>query len=382
LVLAVCSFLSSLPGTAQTTSADTTKVDVPYRPGRYDAITDVPGIQVGHYTYSEGTLRGTTVILLGERGGLCAADVRGGNPVTVATHTLAPLTVDVECNAVVLTGGSVFGLAAVPGVVDFLYEHGRGIQTRAGRVPIVPAAVIFDLPVGDSKIHPRPEWGYKAAEAAASGPVAQGNVGAGAGGTMGKTPAGVRMKGGLGTASVELPGGVVVAALVVLNPLGDVVNPATGELYAVSGGFDRVPYRHSFSPPRPPRIGENTTLAVIATNARLDKTQLTKVAELAHNGLARSIRPIHSMLDGDTIFVVSPGWEKRVALEAVFPGEDVDRIGNAAADVLVRAILNGVQAAESIPEWPSYRDWLKARKQEAIPGQKEQDKPSDSPKER
>lgn len=381
LVLAACWLLGSLPSGAQTIPPDD-KRDVPYRPGRYDAITDVPGIQVGHYTHTVGTLRGTTVVLLGGQGGLCAVDVRGGNPVTVATHTLAPLAIDVECDAIVLTGGSVFGLAAVPGVVDYLFEHGRGVETRAGRVPIVPAAVIFDLPVGDPKIHPRPEWGYKAAETAASGPVAQGNVGAGAGGTMGKTPAGVRMKGGLGTASVELPGGVVVAALVVLNPLGDVINPATSELYAVSGGFDRVPYRHSFSPPRTPKIGENTTLAVIATNARLTKTQLTKVAELAHNGLARSIRPIHSMLDGDTIFVVSMGWDKRVSMEVASPGEEVDRIGNAAADVLVRAILKGVQAAESIPGWPSYRDWLKAKEQEATQGQEEKSKRSDSPRER
>lgn len=339
--------------------------DIPYQSGRHDAITDVPGVTVGHYTHTEGTLRGTTVVLPGETGGLCALEVRGSNPVALGESIFAPVTIGEECDAIVLTGGSFFGLATVPGVVQYLYERGRGVKTRAGVVPIVPAAVIFDLPVGDATIHPQAEWGYQAAENASNGPVGQGNVGAGAGGTIGKSPGGVPLKGGLGTASAVLPQGVVVGALVVLNAVGDVVNPATGELYAVSGGFDRAPYRHSFAPPRPtqqdePRI-QNTTLAVIATNAKLNKTQLTKVAQLAQDGLARAIRPVHTMLDGDTIFVVSVGWDERIEMDARYPGEDVDRIGSAAADVLVRAILKGVEAADSIPGFPSYRDWKKAQ---------------------
>jgi len=340
--------------------------DIPYQAGARDAITDVPGVKVGHYTHSEGTMRGTTVIIPGDTGGLCAVEVRGSNPVTLGASIFAPVTIGEECNAIVLTGGSFFGLATVPGVVDYLFEHGRGVMTRAGVVPIVPAAVIFDLPVGDATIHPQPEWGYQAAESATDGPVAQGNVGAGTGGTIGKSPGGVRLKGGLGTASAVLPEGAIVGALVVLNALGDVVNPATGELYAVSGGFDEVLFRQRFAAGRPsseadPRL-ENTTLAVIATNAKLTKTQLTKVAQLVHDGLARAIRPVHTMLDGDTVFVVSVGWDNRVELQASYPGEDVDRIGSAAADVLVRAILKALLAAESIPGFPSYRDWRGAQK--------------------
>jgi L-aminopeptidase/D-esterase-like protein len=338
--------------------------DSAYRSGPHDAITDVPGVTVGHYTHTEGTMRGTTVIFPGETGGTCAVEVRGSNPVTLGASIFAPTTIGQECDAIVLTGGSFFGLATVPGVVDYLYERGRGVQTRAGVVPIVPAAVIFDLPIGDASIHPKSEWGYKAAENARGGPVPQGNVGAGTGGTIGKSPGGIRLKGGLGTASAQLPQGVVVGAMVVLNALGDVVNPVTGELYAVSGGFDRVLYRHRFAAGR--RSGEspeveNTTLAVIATNAKLTKTQLTKVAQLAHDGLARAIRPVHTMLDGDTVFVVSAGWDERVELENTYPGEEVDRIGSAAADLLVRAIVKGLEAADSIEGFPSYREWRESR---------------------
>lgn len=347
--------------------------DVPYRSGKYDAITDVPGVTVGHYTHTLGTYRGTTVVFPGEHGGICAVEVRGSNPLTAATSTFDPVNIGEECDAIVLTGGSAFGLAVLPGVMDYLYERGRGVRTRAGPVPIVPAAVIFDLPVGDASIHPTREWGYKAAEAAHDGPVAQGNVGAGTGGTTGKSPQGIRLKGGLGTASAVLPEGAVVGAIVVLNALGDLVNPATGDLYAVSGGFDRVPLRQRFIPPRgQPDAGtaiENTTLAVIATNAKLNKTQLTKVAQLAHDGLARAIRPVHTMLDGDTIFVVSVGWEDRVELETSYPGEDVDRIGSAAADVLVRAIIKGLDAADGIPGFPSYREWRRSREQRDAPSQ-------------
>lgn len=318
---------------------------------------------VGHYTHQAPNVwRGVTVIFPSELGGLCAADVRGSNPATMGDSVFAPLNIGEECDAIVLTGGSYFGLASVTGVVNYLFERGRGVQTRAGPVPIVPAAVIFDLPVGDARVHPTPEWGYKAAQAAKGGAVEQGNVGAGTGGTMGKNPGSIRMKGGLGTASLELPDGVVVAALVVINALGDVVNHATGELYAQAGGFDRAPVRLRFMPERvspPPKPIENTTLVAVATNARLNKTQLTKVAQLAHNGLARAIRPIHTMLDGDTVYAVSVGWDKRVTLKTEYPGEEVDRIGSAAADVVVRAVVKGTEAAASIPGWPSYTEWRK-----------------------
>ncbi|MGH8246473.1 MAG: P1 family peptidase, partial [Gammaproteobacteria bacterium] len=272
-----------------------------------------------------------------------------------------PLNIGEECDAIVLTGGSLWGYATVPGVMEYLFSQGKGVRTRGGILPVVPAAVIFDLPVGDARIHPQPEWGYKAAQTATSGPVMQGNVGAGTGGTIGKQQGGIPMKGGLGTASAILPDGIVVGAIVVLNAVGDVVNPATGKFYATSGGFDRVPYRHqhtiSTTSNPAPKVGENTTLVVIATNARLNKVQLAKIAQFAHDGLARAIRPIHTMLDGDTVFVVSVGWDDRIPVKAAYPAEAVDRIGTAAGDVLIRAILKGVEAAESIPGWPSYREW-------------------------
>jgi L-aminopeptidase/D-esterase-like protein len=337
--------------------------DPVHRPGPHDAITDVPGVTVGHYTHQAPNVwRGVTVIIPSEAGGLCAADPRGGNPVTIGDSTFGPLTVDTSCHAIVLTGGSFFGLATVTGVVDYLFERGRGVPTRAGPVPLVPTAVIFDLPVGDARVHPTAEWGRKAAEAAKAGPVEQGNVGAGTGGTMGKGPGGTRLKGGLGTASLELGDGVVVGAVVVLNALGDVVHPATGELYARGGGFDRVPARRAFpSPTETPSPIENTTLVAVATNARLSKAQLNKVAQLAHNGLARAIRPVHTMLDGDTVFVVSVGGDERVELKTSFPGQEVDLVGSAAADVVVRAVIKGAEAATSIPGWPSYSEWRDAR---------------------
>lgn len=337
--------------------------DQPYSNGPNDAITDVPEVKVGQYTDAR-TPRGTTVLIPGDEGGICAVDAAGGDPLTIEAATFFPTTIAEECDAIVLTGGSAFGLSTAAGVVNYLYEHGHGVKTPWGWVPIVPAAVIFDLPVGDATIHPTPEWGYKAAAAATAGPVQQGNVGAGAGGTVGKSPGGIPLKGGLGTASFVLPGGVVVGAIVAVNSLGDVVNPATGELYATSGGFDRALFRRYYVPPKPEKISsiENTTIAVIATNAKLTKTQLTKVAQLAHDGLARAIRPVHSMLDGDTIFVVSVGGDKRIEVKPTsFAGEEVDIVGGAAGDVLVQAILNGMNAAQSIPGWTTYSDWKKAR---------------------
>lgn len=334
----------------------------PYKRGPNDAVTDVPGVKVGHYTDPRSP-RGTTVLIPGDEGGICAVDAAGGDPLTIEAATFYPTTIEEECDAIVLTGGSAFGLSTAAGVVNYLYKHDHGVKTAWGRVPIVPAAVIFDLPVGDATIHPTAEWGYKAA-AATAGAVQQGNVGAGAGGTVGKSPGGILLKGGLGTASFLLPGGVVVGAIVALNSMGDVVNPATGEFYATSGGFDRALFRRYYVPPEPAKISsiENTTIAIIATNAKLTKTQLTKVAQLAHDGLARAIRPVHSMLDCDTIFVVSVGGDKRIEIKPTsYAGEEVDIVGGAAGDVLVQAILNGMNAAQSIPGCMSYRDWKKAK---------------------
>ncbi|MGH9941208.1 MAG: P1 family peptidase [Pyrinomonadaceae bacterium] len=328
------------------------------RPGQHDAITDVPGVRVGHYTVRQGTLRGTTAVLF-DGSGILGMDVRGGNPVTLGDSIFNPVTIGEQVDAVVLSGGSFFGLATVSGVVDYLHERGQGVQTAYGIVPIVPAAVIFDLRMDNNKIRPTREWGYEAAKNASGGRVEQGNVGGGAGGTAGKMSGGIPLKGGLGTASVVLQEGVTVGVIVVLNPLGDLINPVTGELYAVGGGFDKL------SPPKVGRDSQaaemNTTLVLVATDAELNKPQLTKIAQMVHDGLARAIRPVHTMLDGDTVFAVSVGWSKRRKLN-MLPHQAVDRIGTVASDVLVRAIINGMNAAESTPGFPSYRDWLKLKK--------------------
>jgi L-aminopeptidase/D-esterase-like protein len=328
------------------------------RPGQHDAITDVPGVRVGHYTMRQGTLRGTTAILF-DGSGIAGMDVRGGNPVTLGDSIFNPVTIGEQVDAVVLTGGSFFGLAAVSGVVDFLYERGLGVRTPYGLVPIVPAAVIYDLRMDNGRVRPTRDWGYEAARSASGGRVEQGNVGAGAGGTAGKMRGGIPMKGGLGTASVVLREGVTVGVLVVLNPLGDLINPQTGELYAVGGGFDRLPAPNVAR--NSPFAEMNTTLVLVATDAELNKPQLTKIAQMVHDGMARAIRPVHTMLDGDAVFAVSVGWSRRKKLN-MSPAEAVDRIGTVASDVLIKAIINGINAAESIPEFPSYRDWLRSRR--------------------
>ena len=327
------------------------------KPGPNNAITDVPGVRVGHYTVRDGTLRGTTAILF-DGSSTAGVDVRGGNPVVLAESYFRAETVEGQADAVVFSGGSFFGIAAVPGVVDYLFEKGMGVSTPYGPIPIVPAAVIYDLRIGNARIHPTREWGYEAAKNAKSGPVEQGNVGAGAGGTAGKRRGGVPMKGGVGTASLVLAEGVTVGALVVLNPLGDFVNPLTGDLYAEKGGFETATAPQVTG--AEDRNTSNTTLVLVATDAELNKTQLTKIAQIAQDGLPRAIRPVHTMSDGDVLFAASVGWAKRKKLSLSSP-QAVDRIGTAAADVVVRAILNGIRSAESIPGFPSYKEWRSNR---------------------
>lgn len=356
--------LLPLSGFAQYTAQPNNVETMPA--GKYDAITDVPGVRVGHFTLRDGTLRGTTAILF-DGAGVLGMDVRGGNPVTLGDSIFNPITIGEQVDAVALSGGSFFGISTASGVADYLYENGRGIQTANGLVPIVPAAVIFDLRMDKeqtdgpnrAKLHPTRDWGYRAAQNAQSGKIEQGNVGAGAGGTCGKMRGGIPLKGGLGTASVVLPEGVTVGVIVVLNALGDLVNPKTGELYATGGGFDKVLASNVNGSAE--NSAMNTTLVLIATDAELNKAQLTKIAQMAHDGLARAIRPVHTMLDGDTVFAVSVGWAKRKKLDMP-PAQAVDRIGTVASDVLVRAIINGLNAAESVPSFPSYREWQKTKK--------------------
>ncbi|MBI2972418.1 MAG: P1 family peptidase [Armatimonadetes bacterium] len=327
----------------------------------HNAITDVPSIKVGQVAHTSG-MTGVTVILV-EQGAICAADVRGSNPGTLHTDAMDPLMANRSVQAVCFAGGSLWGLAAAFGVMRYLEERGLGVETRAARIPVVPAAVVYDLTVGDPKARPSPEEGYRAARTACPGPVRQGNVGAGTGATTGKGTRGIPLKAGVGTASVALPGGVVVGALAVVNSVGDVVHPSTGELYATHGGFDSVPPLPELGTGlggSPSLEGENTTLGVVATNARLDKTQLRKVAQVAHNALARAIRPIHTTRDGDTIFALAV-QEGAAKAPGIWWGEAVDIVATAAEDALLRAVVAALLHAESVPGFPSYKDWRASR---------------------
>ena len=313
-------------------------------------ITDVPGIRVGHHTYP-GAATGCTVVIA-DGGAVGGADVRGGAPGTVETDLLDPLNTVQRVNAVVLSGGSAYGLAARDGVVRHLEERGEGYPVGGGLVvPIVPGAIIFDLRVAGG-VRPGPDCGREAAAGASAGPVAEGSVGAGAGATVGKLRGmGSAMKGGVGTASITLPSGLVVAAIVVVNALGDVIDPATGAVIAGVRGPDdelldaRRLLRGEVPTPSP---GENTTIGVVATNARLDKAQAGKVAQMAHDGLARAIAPVHTPADGDAIFALATG-----ALE---DGFDVGQVGALAAEVMAEAIVRAVLAARGLPSIPAARD--------------------------
>lgn len=323
--------------------------------GSHDAITDVPGVKVGQVEDLEA-LTGVTVIFT-PGGAVGAVDVRGANPGTIHTDALHPMNLNEEVHAIVLTGGSLFGLESVAGVNRYLLENRIGVDVGVGLIPVVAGAVIFDLPVGRPDAHPTAQWGYDAVAAASAGPVRQGNCGGGTGGTAGKTPESIPTKGGTGTASVVLPSGVTVGALALVNALGDVINPLTRELYAWSG-FRDVPPAQRMWPVRTRSGGlaDSTTIACVATDASLTKTQLAKVADIAHQGMARAIRPIHSMRDGDTVFALSVNQSTHPQSGGGHPAEDTDIIGAAAADVLMRAVVNAVVAADGIPAFPSYRD--------------------------
>jgi L-aminopeptidase/D-esterase-like protein len=318
------------------------------------AITDVRGIKVGHVTRTE-RLTGCTVILA-EAGAVGGVDVRGSAPGTIETDLLNPVNLVQHVHAVFLSGGSAFGLEVATGVRKYLYERKIGFETRAAKVPIVPGAILFDLGVGNRPdIWPTADCGYRAATAAASGSVEEGNVGAGAGATIGKTGGGGAMKGGLGTASISVPAGadtLVVGAIVAVNAVGDVIDPRNGKLVAgvrTPDGKGLADARTLLRSGAPPTIrpGQNTTIGVIATNARLTKMQATKVAQMAHDGYARAIYPAHTMGDGDAIFALATGE---------IDNSDVSRIGSLAADAMVDAILRAVQQARGIPGYPAARD--------------------------
>ncbi|RSL15022.1 L-aminopeptidase/D-esterase-like protein [Edaphobacter aggregans] len=322
------------------------------------SITDVPGLRVGHHTLSERPT-GCTVILC-EAGATAGVDVRGSAPGTRETDLLSPTNAVEKAHAILLSGGSAFGLDAASGVMRYLEEHNIGYKIgELGVVPIVPAAILMDLGVGNFKIRPNADSGYKACVAAGTGPLAEGNVGAGAGATIGKMfGAKFAMKSGLGTACVKVGDtGIVVGALVAVNAVGDVVRPETGKIIAGARSEDGKGFRDSMNAVMNGyrvvmKSGENTTIGVVATNAPFNKTQMTKIAQMAHDGYARSVNPVHTMSDGDTIFSMSTGTANVKA--------DVSAIGAVAAVVMSRAIVRAVMQATGLPELglPAYRDYV------------------------
>ncbi|MEU0219545.1 P1 family peptidase [Streptomyces sp. NPDC006265] len=339
-----------------------------------DALTDVSGLRVGHATRTgDGWLTGTTVVLAPEGGAVAAVDVRGGGPGTKETDALDPRNVVRTVEAVVLTGGSAYGLDAASGVMAWLEERGRGIRVGADPahvVPVVPAACVFDLGRGgDFRARPDAATGRAAVEAAAASepgaPVPQGCVGAGTGAVTGV------VKGGVGSASTVLGSGITVAALVVANAVGSTVDPETGVLYGeLFQGRVEYPAAevHATAQRRlaetaaksgPPPL--NTTLAVVATDADLSKSQAQKLAGTAHDGIARAVRPVHLLHDGDTVFALATGDR---ALDAANPLA-LNAILAAGADMVTRAIVRAVRAAEPVDgpggAWPSYGELYAGR---------------------
>ncbi|HEY8496378.1 MAG TPA: P1 family peptidase [Limnochordales bacterium] len=323
-------------------------------------LTDVAGLRVGHWT-DDKALTGCTVVLCEGEGAVGGVDVRGGGPGTRETDLMAPGRLVERVHAIVLSGGSAFGLAAAAGVMEWLSERGIGFDTGVVPVPIVPAAVIFDLAVGDPKVRPGPAEGYAAAAAATAGPVAEGNVGAGAGASAGKW-AGMAyaMKTGIGTCSLSLPGGGTVGALVVCNPLGDIVDPLTGHL--VAGAYDRK--QRSFLAHSAGFAGRagfaaafpagNTVLAVVATDLPLSKEAVNRVAQMAHDGIARAIYPAHTPWDGDTVFALATG--KAEALRATSRTREMElvaAVGAAAAEAVALAIVRAARQAAPAGGLPS-----------------------------
>jgi L-aminopeptidase/D-esterase-like protein len=324
-------------------------------------LTAVPGIKVGHHTLTERPT-GCTVILA-EAGATAAIDVRGSAPATAETDLLKPINLVQQVHAISLSGGSAFGLDARSGVMRYLDEKNIGFKAFGNiNVPIVPAASLIDLNVGGSpKIRPTADCGYQAAQTATSAPVAEGNVGAGAGATIGKVGGRERaMKAGIGTAAIVMPDGLIVAAIVAVNAAGDVIDPATGKVVAgarTADGKSLADARVLLTTGavlQPPRLGENTTLGVVATNAALTKTQATKVAEMAHDGFARAIFPSHTMGDGDAIFTLATGGLRAASGSDAAP--DVSRIGSLAATVIAQAVVRAALQATGIPGYPAARD--------------------------
>jgi L-aminopeptidase/D-esterase-like protein len=321
-----------------------------------DSITDVAGIEAGHFTDTRRPT-GCTVIITRE-GAVAGVDVRGAAPGTRETDLLHPSNLVDRVHAVMLAGGSAWGLDAASGVMRWLEENNIGLPVGFGLVPIVPAAVLFDLPVGDARIRPDARAGYAACVAASRSAPAQGNVGAGAGALVGKIFGLARaMRGGIGSASITVDG-ITVGAIIACNAVGDVIDPGTGKVLAGArtlDGSSLVNSRDALmagNPPQPVLAGTNTTIGVIATDAQLTKAQAHRLAQVAHDGLARSINPVHTLSDGDTLFALGTGQAGK--------SSGMLLLGTLAAEVTARAVVRAVLAAQGISlgglTWPSARD--------------------------
>ncbi len=312
-------------------------------------LTDIPGIRVGHVSDFEA-ITGCTAILC-EQGAVGGVDIRGSATGTEEIATLDPGHVTPHAHGILLAGGSAFGLEAASGVRRYLERHGVGYETGAAKVPIIPAAILYDLGIGKSTVRPTVAMGEAAAAAASTEAVAEGCVGAGTGATVGKA-LGMRqaMKSGIGSYTIQLPGGVMVSSLVAVNALGDVRDPATGKIVAgarksadsreFANGAEQMKLRASIT-----RAGGNTTLAVVATNAGLNKVQANKLAQFASLGVARTIYPINTTFDGDITFALSTG-----KLQA-----DINALGIAAAEAVAEAVLRAVRLATSMGGVPGLK---------------------------
>ena len=322
----------------------------------HNAITDVPGIKVGHYTNKEAAT-GCTVVLC-EEGAVGGVEVRGSAPGSRETELLKPMNLVQRAHAILLSGGSAFGLDAASGVMRYLEERGVGYKHGPAIVPIVPAAILFDLGIITHQVRPGPEEGYQACLNARSDSVPEGSVGAGTGATVGKALGMVRaVKGGLGTASLDLGDGLIVAAIVAVNAYGSVIDPDTGRVLAGprmegDAGFyntldliSSADFMHS-----QPTSPTNTTIGIVATTAQLTKEQANKLASQGHDGLAMAIRPAHTMGDGDTIFALATGTTKG--------NVNMTRLGAAASKAVAQAIMQGILKAEGLGGISSSREIL------------------------
>lgn len=326
-----------------------------------NTITAIPGIRVGHYTDTK-SLKGCTVVRFATGGATAAVDVRGSAPGTRETDLLDPVNLVDKVHAIVLSGGSAYGLDAASGVMACLEQEHIGFPVGEGIVvPIVPAAVLFDLDIGNPAVRPSAQWGLQACQKADHSPVKMGNVGAGTGATVGKFLGKNRaMKSGLGSAVLRLPGGVLVGALVAVNALGDVIEG--DRIIAGVRGDETGSFQSSVKVVLDREIqdifpGTNTTIGIVATNIPLGKSQLQKIAQMAQDGMARAINPAHTMYDGDTIFAVSVPLHEGASRAA--SADIVNLAGTAAAEVMATAIINAVKHATSVPDYPAASDWKK-----------------------